>query len=138
MFRNEKPASNLNMWITAILAIIILIMFAFLIFNKKRIIESPQNQSSSVNQTLAQTLPGEKCEEPKGSFKSFGYEVRNKLVNSRLILMQTHIPDETNPHAVRLMLDYAEKCWVGFSFEAAGITEGDLKEAGYLPRGRRP
>jgi hypothetical protein len=94
----------------------------------------PANRSASVGHGAF----GEKCEAPKGNIESFGNEIRQLLIRYNLHLMETGIRDDATASEVRGKLDYAERCWYGFTFEAANITEEDLTTVGYLPRGRRP
>lgn len=79
-----------------------------------------------------------RCEAPKGDLESFGLEIRQLLIRHNVDVMNGGPLEDASAQEARGRLDYAERCWYGFTFEGAGITEEDLKTVGYLPRGRRP
>lgn len=90
--------------------------------------------------SAARTQPAlelERCQAPTQNLKSFGNEIKQLIIRHNTPTLSGGLPDESAASEARGKLDYAERCWHGFTFEGAGITEDDLKTVGYLPRGRR-
>ena len=131
MQNSERPSKWSFVWVPLL---IILTGAMFIMLLTEQVRERRVLAASQSDVILAE----EECRIPQGNIKDFGFEFRQQLYRRAAMSPTELIMDDYIGRELRGQLEYAERCWQHFTFEASGISEEDLSSIGYLPRGRRP